>query len=149
MGEFYTRKRLRLPNDRELSNQMYFITICVQNREKCLCTIISAEQEDELPRCVLSKEGTIVERYIQSIPGLDRYVIMPNHIHLIVKNAEGENISSKIRSFKTLSTKNIGRSIWQRSFYDHAIRNEQDYLTRCRYIEENPIKWSLDEYYQT
>lgn len=56
-------------------------------------------------------------------------------------------ISSDIRSFKTLVTKEIGKSFWQSKFYDHIIRNEEDYIIHLQYIEENPYKWNTDEYY--
>ena len=38
-------------------------------------------------------------------------------------------------------TKKIGKSIWQKSFFDHVIRNDDDYLKTLRYIHENPIRW--------
>ena len=60
-----------------------------------------------------------------------------------------KNLLSKIitviRSFKTMVTKEIGFSIWQRSFYDHVIRNHEDYLETTKYIQENPEKWIYDE----
>ena len=148
MAEFYTRKQLRLPYYQVLPELTFFITVCVENREKLICEILPAQTEDELPQVVLTREGRIADQYLRSIPGLDCYVIMPNHVHMILRNREGESISGNIRSFKTLSTKEIGRSVWQRSFYDHAIRDEQDYLSRRKYLEENPVKWSLDKYYQ-
>lgn len=48
-----------------------------------------------------------------------------------------------------LVTKEIGVSIWQASFYDHIIRNEDDLCTHLQYIEENPKKWLMgkDKYY--
>ncbi len=38
-------------------------------------------------------------------------------------------------------------SVFQRSYYDHIIRNERDYLEILQYIENNPLKWELDELY--
>lgn len=38
-------------------------------------------------------------------------------------------------------------TIWQRSYYDEIIRNEQDYLTKWNYIDTNPYRWSDDEYF--
>jgi REP element-mobilizing transposase RayT len=84
---------------------------------------------------------------------------MPNHIHLIIiKNNDANgpmwssvptSVSTNIKSFKTLVTKELGYSIWQGKFYDHIIRNEKDYLNHLQYIDENPKKWLLgkDEYY--
>ena len=41
----------------------------------------------------------------------------------------------------------IGYSIWQKSFYDHIIRDCDDYNVRVKYIHENPIRWYYDELY--
>ena len=56
-------------------------------------------------------------------------------------------VSRIIKQFKGSVTKKIGISIWQRSFYDHIIRDENDYLRIWDYIDTNPLKWSSDEYY--
>ena len=55
-----------------------------------------------------------------------------------------ESISSIVRSIKTLTSKEIGESIFQRSYYDHVIRNQADYDEIWQYIENNPKKWALD-----
>jgi hypothetical protein len=52
-----------------------------------------------------------------------------------------------VRSFKTLVTKEIGFSVFQRSFYDHVIRDEADYLKIWNYIQTNPAKWAEDRFY--
>ena len=57
------------------------------------------------------------------------------------------SISSRIKTFKTLVTKELGQNIWQRSYYDHVIRDEHDYLRIAKYIMENPAKWMEDRYY--
>lgn len=38
-------------------------------------------------------------------------------------------------------------AFWQRGYYDHVIRSEEEYFYICRYIEENPLRWSEDEYH--
>ena len=80
---------------------------------------------------------------------------MPNHIHMIIRSADGpmwasaptQPIPSRVRSFKILVTKTLGTSIFQRSYYDHIIRNQADYDDVYRYIEENPMRWEQDELY--
>ena len=57
------------------------------------------------------------------------------------------SISNRIKTFKTLVTKELGRNIWQRSYYGHVIRDEHDYLRIAEYIIENPAKWMEDRYY--
>ena len=86
---------------------------------------------------------------------------MPTHIHLLLlldrtdKNYGAEDppptIGTIIAWFKYQLTKqmnprNCTRRIWQRSYYDHIIRNEQDYLAVWQYIDDNPAKWADDEY---
>ena len=107
--------------------------------------------------------GQVVEKYIQEINtaypnvSVDTYVVMPNHVHMVIAmEAAGDGgvwpprpttLSIIIRSFKTMVTKELGRSIWQSSYYDHIIRNEADYLRIWQYIDQNPARWAEDEYY--
>ena len=84
---------------------------------------------------------------------IDKYVIMPNHIHMIViltQTADDRGRSSLqqvVRNIKSYVTKWAGFSMWQPRFYDEIIRNEQAYRNIYRYIDENVAKWSEDEYY--
>ena len=119
----------------------------------------------------LSPCGRIIEKTIGQISvkyndvSVDRYVIMPNHVHLLLskKSSYGRadpsptgetNIIDVIGWFKFTTAKEIARmkisgiaSLWQRSFYDHIIRNEQDYYEIARYIEDNPLMWEKDSLY--
>lgn len=86
---------------------------------------------------------------------VDNYVIMPNHIHLLLQIHSDENgrpvvaptIDRVIQQMKGYVTKQIGEPIWQKLFFDHIIRGEQDYGEIWQYIENNPIKWTDDEFY--
>lgn len=139
------RRQARLKEFDYSSNGFYFITICTKER-KCILSKIE-KQPDGSVLHQLTQYGRIAESYLVAIPGIDQFVIMPNHVHMIIHKTNGKPITSDIRSFKALVTKNIGISIWQRSFYDHVIRDEADYLIKWRYIDENPEKWANDEYY--
>ncbi len=74
---------------------------------------------------------------------------MPDHIHLIVFIAPDESgrtqfaptLLRTIKQFKGSITKQIGFSIWQKSFYDKIIRSERGYQEVCGYIDENPLEW--------
>ena len=103
----------------------YFLTICTKGRKCVLSEIICGSDNAATVR--LTEYGEAAERYIKTVPGIDKYVIMPNHVHLIIYKTNGKSVSSDIRSFKGLTTKAIGESIWQETFYDHIIRNERDY----------------------
>ena len=58
-------------------------------------------------------------------------------------------ISSFVGTLKRFTNKKIGKNIWQTSFYDHIIRDEDDYITKAQYIENNPAKWTEDKYYNS
>lgn len=90
---------------------------------------------------------------------VDKYVIMPNHVHMIlqIKQAEGGPMGTSaptgalpdiVRYFKRSVTKLCGENIWQRSYHDHIIRSEEDYLNIWTYIDTNPVKWAEDCYYK-
>ena len=103
----------------------------------------------------LNEFGKIAEKNLEKIQKMydtikiDKYVIMPNHIHLILVIDKGNNlsISNIIKKYKEWITKESGKSVWQKSFHDHIIRNEKDYLRIWEYIDENVLRWSLDMYY--
>ncbi|MBE6770482.1 MAG: hypothetical protein E7548_07020 [Ruminococcaceae bacterium] len=160
--ELPIRKPTRLKNYNYSSNGYYFITICTHNRKNILCDIVGDGVYD-IPKTTLFHCGEIVEKYIQKMNYqydnvcVDKYVIMPNHIHLIlaVENSgtsrapspTNNAVSHAISTFKRFVNKEIGQNIFQRSFHDHIIRNEQDYLKIWNYIDTNPLKWEEDCFY--
>jgi REP element-mobilizing transposase RayT len=106
----------------------------------------------------------MVEACIHGIPAhlpnvrIDNYVIMPNHIHLLLQITADRGGQSRpplqkiVQSFKSVTTRsawNVGlRKLWQRSFYDHIIRNDADYWRIWEYIEHNPLRWSKDIFFE-
>ena len=139
------RKRLRLENYDYSNDGFYFITICTKDRKRILSEITL--DGDGGANVSLKPCGSIAESYIKSFPGIDKYVVMPNHIHMIIHKTDGRSLVSDMRAYKSLVSKKIGESIWQDSYYDHVIRNSDDYLEKWQYIDENPAKWADDEYY--
>ncbi|MCL2392672.1 MAG: transposase [Oscillospiraceae bacterium] len=154
------RKRMRLESHDYSSAGYYFVTICTKDKGDILGTIVGAN-------CVrpdLSKYGELVEKEISTLSAtydfvrVNKYVIMPNHIHMIIVlddchgNSAGRTqfaptISRVIKQFKGAITKQIGQSMWQRSFHDHIIRSNADYQRIWQYIDENPERWTEDCYY--
>ncbi len=64
--------------------------------------------------------------------------------------AAGRNdlhLLSAVRVTKTVVTRKTGHSVWQRSFYEHIIRSEQEGVRYLKYMDENPIRWTLDQYF--
>ncbi len=154
MDKLKSRKRLRLIGYDYSKDGAYFITICTKDR-RCILSNIVGTDDYICPKVQLTEIGRLVQKYILQINGIDSFVIMPNHIHLIIIKQSGAmwsshptNVSSDIRTFKTLVTKDIGESIWQSKFYDHIIRDEYDYMVHLQYIDENPAKWIEDKYYK-
>ncbi len=166
MKEYPSRKHPRLKTYDYSSQGIYFITFCTYQREWILSNIVG--RGDLTPPLVeLTNIGKIaaevIERTSVVYPGIsiDNYVIMPNHVHLLIRISPVDggvraprptdnrlvSITEVIKAMKSITTRKIGTKIWQTSFYDHMIRNEEDYQTRFRYIEENPAKWQQDKYY--
>ena len=158
------RKKIRLPKYNYSQNGVYFVTICI---DKHKCVLWEKVVRKVGANCVrppehtLSDWGNIVEKEIAVLNNtydylnVDIYTIMPNHLHLLISISQdisgrtqfAPTISRAIKQFKGAVTKKIGQPIWQKSFYEHIIRNEKDYLTHWEYIENNPIKWETDDYY--
>ncbi len=157
--ELPKRKPTRLKDFDYSQNGAYFVTICTKDKQ-CIFSEVVGGGALDAPQNILSETGKIAEKYILStnnIPdvAVDKYVIMPNHIHLIliVHNTGGTSkapsptnniISHTISTFKRFVNKEAGQNIFQRSFHDHIIRDEQDYLKIWNYIDTNPQKWRED-----
>ena len=137
----------------------YFVTICTEHKEKCLCSIVG-EGLCALPSVRLTPIGHEVERSIRHIGSLyptvsvDKYVVMPNHVHMILvlsDNGAGGRGSPPLHTvvgrLKSFTTKQYGGKLWQRSFHDHIIRGEKDYHRIWNYIDTNPAKWGEDCFY--
>ena len=164
--ELPKRKRNRLKDYDYSSNGAYFVTVCTKDRKNIFW---DKNQPDFVGEDIilpsdsvrLSLYGKIVEEAINAIPihyshiELLQYVIMPNHIHMIlfIPYDRGRIISSPtsiltiVGQMKRYVSKKVGTSIWQRSFHDHIIRDRDDYEKISRYIYENPITWQYDCFY--
>ncbi|MTI81456.1 MAG: transposase [Firmicutes bacterium] len=139
----------------------YFITICIKDRKKLLWQNVVGATFGRPIETSLSSIGKIVDTEIAKISDvyknvtIKKYVIMPNHIHMIIvlQPDEGRRpqvaptISRIIQQFKGSISKKLGFSIWQKSYYDHIIRNETEYQKIWEYIDTNPLKWEHDKYY--
>ena len=155
--ELRQRKDNRLKNHDYSTAGAYFVTLCVKDMHEVLSKI--APVGARIARPSLSKAGGIVETAIENIPHIyqnvhvDKYVIMPNHIHMIIVIEENgramraPTVSRIINQMKGYTTKQLSYSIWQKLFHDHIIRTEKDYLRIAQYIDENPARWQEDCYF--
>lgn len=170
MKELVKRKQLRIKNYDYSQIGAYFVTICTKEKKKLFWNTPYKRQnnnnflfDDDIYS--LSEYGKIVDETITNVSCVykntvivDKYVIMPNHAHLILFLSNGEigndgrpmvapTISRIMQQLKGIVTKQIGFSIWQKGFFEHIIRSEMSYWAIWKYIDDNPIKWETDEYF--
>ena len=156
------RRPNRIPDYDYNQSGAYFVTICTQDRKQILSHIVGGGAHDA-PVITLTKIGQIVQNYIISsnrIPGItiDKFMIMPDHIHLLVQVDESSSIGTSrapsptnmaiphfVSTLKRLCHREIGSVIFQRSYFDHVIRNQRDYDEIWEYIENNPRKWIMQK----
>lgn len=155
--ELPKRKKIRLTDYDYSSCGAYFITICTKKRQPLLWRYVGANCVRPHTQPPLSDIGIVVDREIQKISTIydhvtiDKYCIMPDHLHMIIFIHDREDgrtqfaptLSRIVKQFKGSITKQIGTSIWQKSFIDRIIRNEQGYREAWTYIEGNPFKQQM------
>ena len=189
------RKTIRLQNYDYSQNGAYFVTICTAHKRPLFGVVRRGDPfgRPPVPAYVeLSETGRIVESYLTEIPShypdvhLASYVIMPDHIHMILvltqtqsqwagqcpAPTEESDLSCRrggtpgppattekpappcrrggtpgppalpkiINAFKSLTTRKAGTSLWQRGYYEHILRNQQDFDEAAGYIAGNPVR---------
>lgn len=144
-------KRRRLQNYDYSTPGAYFVTICTKNKENMFWEKDSYKDNEEYR---LTEYGETVKKEFEKLTekypyvSVDNYVIMPNHLHMIiVLQKRYVNLSTIINQTKGKISRIIGFSLWQSSFNEHIIRDEKDYETRWNYICDNPRRWNEDKYY--
>ena len=148
------RKDIRLKDYDYAQQGAYFVTVCSRNREDLFSKIVGGDVLIA-PKINLSPVGVVIRRTIEQMPSVKKYVIMPNHIHFIAVFEEKGSMStstptqglpSLVRFLKRQVSVTCGESVWQRNYYEHVIRSEQDYLDIWTYIDTNPAGWREDQY---
>ena len=159
------RKRIRLAPDSYKQASAYFVTVCT-NEKQCLLSVVDGQSIE------LSNRGEIVRAAWLGLPNrfgglaLDEYIIMPNHLHGILclvgaglarpssatKPGNELSLPNIMRVFKSVSTVEMNRAfrmpgfvLWQRSYFDHIIRDAEDHVNHQRYILENPVRWAAKQ----
>ena len=140
----------------------YFITICTQSRRCLLSRIVGrglapAEIQYTPYGQVAQEQLLLLEQRYPSLK-IDQYVIMPNHIHMILILGETVGASPRptimdiVCAYKSLTTRQCKKvhpidKLFQTSFYEHVIRGHEDYDEIAEYIANNPKQWELDSLY--
>lgn len=160
--QFPQRKNIRLPDFDYSQPGYYFITICAKERLNLFGKIVKTKMIlNEFGKCVHNEltNGLMVKyNHID----IDEFVIMPNHLHFILIINQflnsSQNVSPKLGNiiafFKYHSTKEVNNlrkdaasPVWQRSYYEHVIRDNDELFQIRNYIQNNPLEWESDEYY--
>jgi len=167
-AKFPLRKRNRLESNDYSKQGFYFITICCQNNNYYFGEIQNGKMNlNQLGK--IAKDQIIWLESQYSYIKIHNSVVMPNHVHFIIEiadnagtdrnqaeklnnNPKTKSISELVGAYKTTSSKKIhlygnNEFLWERSFYDHVIRNEKSYLEIYEYISENPQRWELDKFH--
>ena len=154
------RRSIRLKGYDYAQAGLYFITICVQNRECMFGEIIDGKMILNDAGKMIENEWINLKKRYENIE-LHEFITMPNHFHGILEIVVGAapTVGDMMGAFKSISTveyirgvKNLNwqpfnGKLWQRDYYEHIIRDERAYENISNYIVNNPAKWAADKFY--
>jgi putative transposase len=141
-----TRHSLRLPSYDYSSYGAYFVTFCHHDRQPIL-------NQPEIARILQETWETLPQRFPHLI--LDEFIIMPDHIHFILwlntTRKSNVTLGRVVGAYKSLTARAIleylraggkasSEHFWQRNYYEHIIRNDEDLNQTREYIQNNPLK---------
>ena len=162
MSDFPSRKPLRLKNYDYSQAGYYFITLCTYQNQKLFDFSQIGIEENILPE--QTPQNKLIEKWLFAMENkfcisIDKYIIMPDHIHFILiihtERHTGRSLPEMMQWFKTMTTneyirlvknktiKPFHQKIWHKSYHEHIIRNQDDYMAKLQYILNNPLKSSL------
>jgi REP element-mobilizing transposase RayT len=163
------RKPNRLKNFNYSSSGYYFVTMCTKNRQEYFGNIINNKMILNEYGKITEHYWLEIPKHFNNVK-LDEFIVMPNHVHgiIVIKNIfnpvgnrhacslqnaicrrQNQLLSNIINLYKSTTSKFIHRSginsfRWQKSFYDHIIRNEYSLFGILQYIRDNPRNWDED-----
>jgi REP element-mobilizing transposase RayT len=174
--EIHHRRSIRLKGFDYTQQGFYFITICLQEKE-CLFGRCDFKDHriilNEAGKMAERWYDELQEKYPDK--KCREMVVIPNHVHFIIENTndEGAHVGAPLRGrplynapigtvvdwYKTMTTNEYIRGVkqygwkrfdgrlWQRNYYEHIIRSDDDYDRIADYIRNNPLKWTEDLFY--
>lgn len=138
----------------------YFVTICSHESKHIFGDV---KKIGDINVFFPSRIGELVQENYFQLPKrfpefeLIHFSLLPNHLHFLTIKKETncgkvKSLSDLVGAFKSLSDRTVRNElsvikIWQKSFHDHIIRDEQDFQTHWLYIEENLHRWDEDDYF--
>ena len=142
------RKNHRKEETDYRQNGAFFLTICIKERHEILGRI-------QAGKMVLSEIGEQVKEITLNIEKaystiiLDSFVVMPNHVHLLllfVGGSKNPSTSRVIQQWKGIATKKIGFPAWQEGYYDNILFTAEEYRRAKEYIQTNVKRWEHDQF---
>ncbi|MDD5223473.1 MAG: transposase [bacterium] len=135
------RKKIRL--DRGIYNEpgrIFSITICLKDRKTLFA-------ESKLTKEFVPVLNSLTQKAKVAVYA---FCFMPDHLHVLVDVPEEIGLVDLVREFKGRSTKvawgcGYEGTIWQRSFYDHCLRKDEEVKVVASYILNNPVRAGLVE----
>ena len=118
----------------DIEGSVYFITTRLKERER-----VFTEPEAEIVKT------TIFDLVSRKEFELYAYVIMPDHLHILMKPSHN-GISKAMQLVKGGSSRQINKGyLWQQGFFDFTVLTEKKFKEKFNYIHYNPVKWGLVE----
>ena len=157
MADVKFDKKHRLEGFNYSGSGSYMVTFATANRNPILSEVFTPSGDPRDAETRLTSIGSLLEDYIKQIPShyanvfVDAYVIMPDHVHILLTFAddqiavsfEDSRLSRIMHALKRMVTKSLGYSIWQADYYDSISFSDKAYDSYLAYIADNPIVWLL------
>jgi len=169
--EKHHRRSVRLKGYDYAQVGAYFVTICTYQRECLFGEVVEGEMRVNSHGAIVQRCWSDLPRHYPYVE-LDAFAVMPNHVHGIVvltgfpilanvgaglrpaptSASRPHPLSEIVRAFKSFSSRHVNRlrntpglPLWQRNYYEHVIRDEQELHTLRQYVADNPLQWALDQ----
>ena len=159
------RRSLRLKDYDYAQAGAYFVTLCTRKRICLLGDVLDGIMQRNETGQIVAEEWLAIPTHFPHAT-LDQFIVMPNHMHgIIIVGAQfiapkqgmdkqgamnrAPTLGKMVRAFKARSTRGIrcqtnAQFAWQRNYYEHVIRDENDLARIREYITNNPLQWELD-----
>jgi putative transposase len=134
------KNSLRLEHFDYSTPRAYFITICSHEGKE-------AFSNKDVAKAVIE---SLKKNKIKSHFKIYIYCLMPDHLHILLNPGNSNlSVSRFIQTFKSQTgfwyEKQYGSSLWQRGFYDHIVRQNENLIKIAQYILDNPVRKELVE----
>ncbi|NCB62701.1 MAG: hypothetical protein EOM52_03660 [Clostridia bacterium] len=171
-GDFPQRKPTRLNSYDYSASGIYFLTLCAKDKKPLFSSVSVGGGVLDAPLLKLTNAGCVIEKQLADMNRIytylhiEKYVLMPNHLHLLVflerapggpsgtpapttgaRGRANQRIPAFVSALKRLTDQTCDGCLWQRGYHDHVIRGEADCLRIWTYMDENPARWAEDCYY--